>query len=233
METFLKKVIEGNVDELAHIQFMKFSKGQFKDKAVVKIKKTGNKYNISTSPEYANDLVREVGKKIEGKTLVTGAIISTQNLDEEIDFKDKTQFQGVKKYLIEKEMSKEEVLKLCEKFPKLFLALSFKTKDSELKIKPKAPKTGKPSSKEENKPKTNFCKLKTTDKELAKGFLFDVSQDFKEAYFIHDYLINELAIPEYETDPKVMREKTTRKGKILRKIEVDGKKTEKEIEFQA
>jgi hypothetical protein len=233
METFIKKVIEKKVDENAHIQFMKFSKGQFLDRAMVNIKKSGNKYNISTTQEYANDLVRELGERVKGITKVTGAIVSTQDLTGEIEFKDKKQFQGVKRYIIEKEMTKEEILHLGKKFPKAFLALSFKTDDSELKIKPKAPKSGKPSSKESNKPKVDFCKLKTTDKDIVKGFLFDIEKDFKNILISHDFLINDLKIPKDEKDPKLMREKTIRKGIIVRKISLDGNDSKKEIEFEA
>ena len=57
-----------------------------------------------------------------------------------IEFTDKKQFQGVKRYLIDKEMSGDEIVKVLDEFPKAFFALSFKTVDgsTEIKIKPKA-----------------------------------------------------------------------------------------------
>ena len=38
MEFFTKKIFENIVDDSVHIQFQKFSRGEFKDKAMIKIK---------------------------------------------------------------------------------------------------------------------------------------------------------------------------------------------------
>jgi len=234
MSCFIKKIFEKKIDELVHIQFQKFSRGEFKDRAIIIAKKTGKGYSISTTAEYANELVRAVAEKIpeNGKLNVTGAIISTRDLTGELDFKDKKQFQGVKRYIIDTEMNKNEILNLSDKYPKSFLGLSFKINETELKIKAKAPKSGKPSSKSDETPKADFCKLKTNDEELVKKFIFDVD-NFKKVEIIHDFIINELDIPKQEKDPLKMRENTIRKGKIIRKINVDGDEKIKEIEFEA
>jgi hypothetical protein len=232
METFIQKAFEGKRDEKLHLQFTKFSRGEFRNRALIKVKKTGNSYMISTSSEFANELVESLAKKVVGKTKVTGAIVSTRDLSNDIKFKDKKQFQGVKRYMIENEMSGEEIINVCKNFPKAFLALSFKTNDSELKIKPKAPKSGKPTTKEEDI-KIDFCKLKTSDFSLVEGFIFDITESFKEVIIIHDFLIDEIDIPKDEKDPLIMREKAIRKGKIIRKIKIDGKENIKEINLEA
>jgi len=41
---FVKKVFEGNIDESVHLQFQKFSKGEFRNRALIKLKKTGGRY---------------------------------------------------------------------------------------------------------------------------------------------------------------------------------------------
>jgi hypothetical protein len=233
---FIKKVFDGAADESVHLQFQKFSKGEFKDRAIIKAKKVKNKYTIYTSAEFANDLVRIGAQKLgEGTTAVTGAIISTNDLKKDIDFKEIKQFQGVKKYLIEKEMSGNELLRLIDRFPKAFFALSFNIEGYSLKIKPKAPKSGKPSSKEDEKPNADFCKLITEDASVGRSFIFE-DNDFKSAVAYHIFLINQIVIPEElkgEKDFAKVRERAQRKGKIIRNITIDEQVFKEEKEFAA
>jgi len=229
---FIKKVFDDAVDESAHLQFQKFSRGEFKDRALIDAKKSNNKYTIKTTAEFTNELVKEVAKKIDAPTNVKGAIVSTQDLTGCLEFKDKKQFQGVKRYIIDKEMSGEEIIGLVDKFPKAFFALSFATEkdDTSLKIKPKAPKSGKPKTKGGERPKPNFCKLVTKDKELGESFVFE-TKNWKNAKISHDFIINDIILPEGEEDYGKIRELAKRKGKITRVAEIDGKETTTEKEF--
>ena len=231
---FIKKIFKNQFDNSVHLQFQKFGKGEFRDRALISARKSGNKYTILTTAEFANELVREsAGKLGSNKTRVTGAIVSTNDLKEELDFKEIKQFQGVKRYIIDEEMDGNDILSLLEKFPKAFFALSFNCdKDStSLKIKPKAPKSGKPGKKGE-RTKPNFCKITTTDKMLAEDFIFEVS-DFKKAEIDHKFIINEIIQPEGETDYARIRELAKRKGEIIREALIDGKEIRKKIEFEA
>lgn len=230
---FVKKIFQGEYDEDTHFQFQKFSKGEFRNRALINAKKSGSKYTISTSAEFANELVRYVAGKLgDGKTNVTGAIVSTNDLKEDLDFKEIKQFQGVKRYLIDKEMSGSEILSLITKFPKAFFALSFDVDSTKLKIKPKAPKSGKPGSKGSEKPKANFCKLITEDKELGGSFVFE-APEFKKADIGHVFMITEIVFPQGETDYAKIREMAKRKGKIIRIADIDGQETKSEKEFEA
>jgi len=235
---FIKKIFEGDIDESVHLQFQKFSKGEFRNRAVIEAKNSKGKYTIKTSAEFSNELVREVAKKVgDEKVNVTGAIVSTNDFTGELDFKEKKQFQGVKRYLIDKEMSGNEIIELMEKFPKTFFALSFEIGDTKLKIKPKAPKSGKPG-KDGEKPKADFCVLKTSDKELGGSFVFDTLKgtskpDFKKAEIVHTFFINEIIMPEGETDFAKIREMAKRKGKIIREAVIDDKEMKSEIGFEA
>ncbi|HKL24255.1 MAG TPA: hypothetical protein VJ912_02895 [Candidatus Nanoarchaeia archaeon] len=238
---FIKKIFDDKVDESVHLQFQKFSKGEFRDKAMFHFKNQSGKYSISTSPEYANEMVKTLASKLgDEKVPVTGAIVSTLDLKDYVEYKDIKQFQGVKRYIIDKEMSGNEILELIDKLPKNFFALSFSTPDKkyELKIKPKAPKSGKPGKKTAEKPKPDFCKLKTTDKNFASEFLFEVDDidNIKQANVEHTYYIDKLEIPEEAKksgDFKKMREEAKRVGKIVRGAVIDGKekKTEKEVKI--
>ena len=236
---FIKKIFDGKKEESIHLQFQKFSKGEFRNRALIRVKKTKDKFTIFTSAEFANGLVKNTAEKLGNeKTLVKGAIVSTNDLTGELNFKGKKQFQGVKRYLIENEMSGEEILKLLEKFPRAFFAISFDVGETKLKIKPKAPKSGKPGSKKEELPKIDFCKLITTDKQIGESFVFDTLQgtskpDFKEAIIDHTFFIEDIVMPKGETDYAKIREMAVRKGRIIRKSEIDGKEMIQEFKFEA
>ncbi len=232
---FIKKIFEGNVDNLVHLQFQKFSKGNFKNKAMIKASHSKDKYSIATTAEYANELVRMLSEKImNNKIHVSGAVITTMDLTGKLDFKDKKQFMGVKQYIMDSDMSGTEILDLCNKLPLAFMALSFKFGNYELKIKAKAPKSAKPSTKGEAAPKIDFCKFITTDKSLVSNILFDINLDsFKKVEITHEFVITDLILPKNETDFAKIREMAKRKGKIIRKINLDGKEIVKEKEFEA
>lgn len=233
---FIKKIQDKNFDESVHLQFQKFSKGEFKNRAVVHAKASGGKWTINTSAEFANELVRDMAEKLgSNKAKITGSIIGTNDLKGILEFKKISQFQGVKNYSLEQEMSGNEILNLLNKFPKNFFALSFSVGEDLLKIKPKAPKSGKPGTKGEDAPKPDFCKLITKDKKLAETFIFE-NPEFKTAEIVHDFYIDNIQVPEElkkSEDFALIREKSKRIGRILRKGNIDGNKIEKELELRA
>jgi hypothetical protein len=233
---FIKKVFDKKTDEDVHQQFQKFSRGEFKDRALIKAKRVKDKFTISTTYEFANELVKIAAEKLgENKAKVTGAVVSTLDLGKDIDFQNKKQFMGVKQYIIDKEMSGSEIIGLINKFPKAFFALSFDSgKGDTLKIKAKAPKSAKPKTKEEA-PNPDFCKLITNDEKIARDFIFE-KPDFKEAVASHDFYIDSIVIPESvksEKDFAVVREKSLRKGRIVRRAVIDGKEIRTEAGLEA
>ena len=240
MDSFIKKIFSGKKDELVHLQFQKFSKGEFREKALVNVSKSKEVYSISTTYEYANEFVRSVACRIkDGETVsVSGVIVSTRNLKELPEFSkllggaDVKQFMGVKQFKINTKMTGKEIVNLCDSLPNSFLGLSFSISGTELKVKPKAPKSAKPSSSGEKAPKPDFCKIKTSDLSLVNEVLFDVDE-FKKVEVSHDFIITGLEIPKNESDPLKMREKTIRKGKIIRRLNIDGKELVKEKDFEA
>jgi hypothetical protein len=234
---FIKKIVDGEKNESIHLLFKKFSKGEFKDRALIFAKRTAKNISIKTSAEFANELVKDCGEKLgEEKTNVTGAIVTTSDLTDELEFKEKKQFQGVKRYMIDAEMSGNEIVSLVEKFSKAFFGLSFTGANFKLKIKAKAPKTGKPGSKKNDDPIIpDFCRLVTEDLKFGESFIFE-KQDFKIANINHTFFIDEIIVPEElkkSEDFAKIRELAKRKGRILREGEIDGQKISKEIAFEA
>jgi len=239
MDSFIKKIFENKTDNLVHIQFQKFSRGEFKDKAAIIYSKGKDKYSISTTYEYANDLVRMMAEILgNGKTKITGVIVSTRDLTGQLNFIGKKQFAGVKQYILEGDMSGKEIIDLLNKFPTAFFSLSMKIGETELKIKPKAPISGKPPTKSpaEQKLKADFCKLYTNNQEILKSFVFDtevLDSNTKKAEIRHVFLINDITLPKGETEPLRIRELAVRKGKILRLLKIDEKELKKEHDFAA
>ena len=233
MDCFIKKIFEGRGenDELVHGQFQKFSRGIFKNRALIKSSKSAKGFSLATSSEYANELVRTLASKLgDKKAQVTGVVVSTLDLKNKLPYKDIRQFMGIKQYVIEGEMSGNEIIKLQDNAPDAFFALSLSFGDMELKIKPKAPKSAKPSTSEKG-PKIDFCKLKTTDSNIIEHFV--IEKGWKSLEVNHTYVIDDIILPSGISDPNEIRRLAKRKGKIVRKAIIDGREVGSEKDFVA
>lgn len=236
----IKKIFEGVSDEEVHSDFVKFSRGFFRDKYVIEVKRQAKKWAIKTSPEFVNFLVERCLKKLpeDSKFPIKGVIVSTSDLSDEADFdvKKVSNFQGVKKMQIDTDVLPEDILKVMENYPRVFFALSFKGEDFDLKVKAKAPKSGKPGKEDGEGPKADFCSLKTNDEDLVKVLLFDLDlSSIKNVSVSHDIEIDNIVYPKdvVNLKPAEIREMAKRGGKVIRKINVDGRKKESEKEFVA
>jgi hypothetical protein len=240
MDCFIKKIFDGKVDDYVHTQFQKFSRGEFTNKAMVRVKESSGKFTIGTTAEYARELVRIMGEKLgDKKTLVTGALVSALDL-QGFKYEEKKMAMGVRKYMVNREMSGKELIELCDSFPKAFIGLSFKVGEEELNIQAKSPKSAKGASsnkKEDADLKIDFCKIKTTDRKIVENLVFDNEvKTFKKVEIIHSFVITDIVIPDHlknEKDFAVVREGAHRKGKIIRTLNIDGNSVKKEKDFQA
>jgi hypothetical protein len=205
MDSFIKKIFKENVDDLVHFQFIKFSKGTFEDRAMIRAKNSSEKFTIATTYEYAKELIITLAEKLgENKTQVTGALISALDLD--FDYDERKMAMGVRKYMLNREMTGKQILELCNKIDKAFFALSFNVGETELIISPKSPKSAKGAS--------------SSKKEGAKAKI--------------NFIIEDIIMPETdEKDFAKIRELAKRKGKIIRELDIDGKIIKKDIEFEA
>ena len=220
------------MDEKVHAQFTRFGKGTFEDKALLDINVQAKKVKIKTSSEFTNELVEFLANTINEKIQVKGIIFSTRNLTEEssIEFQEIKNAMGVKKHIINQELTKEQILEAVEKFPHASINLSFKTDKGELKVKEKAPK----AKKGDKAPKADYCVFTTEDRAILEDYAFDIKEPFKKAFINHTFIIEDIIIPEeYKDDFAQARLKGVRKGKIIRKITINEVETSKETNFEA
>lgn len=230
----VKKIFDENFDEEVHRDFLKFGRGEYSNKYLLEGKKQKNKFSIKTGPEFVNFLVKRFLEKVSEDIEIKGIIVSTIDLREEISFDiiKAGNFQGIRKLNIDTVISPLKILELMEKHPGAFFALSFKGDNFVLKIKAKAPKSGKPGKKSDDGPKADFCSLKTIDKNLVDELFFGVG-DFNEVSISHQINVREIIYPGDmdSLKPLEIREQSKRKGIIIRKAIVDGVNNVSEARF--
>ena len=217
MESFIKKILTGKSDEESHRYLVRFGKGQYKRRFLIKLAKSA-KIKVKTSFEFANDLVRFVNEN--KKVNFSGKVLTK----EKVNGKEGRKKAGVFVYEVS-ECSLEE-------FEKAYYYL-LDVNDSEivLKIKKSLPKPGK----NEDKIDDGFCSLIVEPKywnALKNAFFWDVPE-CKKAEIEHELNIDEIVMPKGESDPVKIREKALRKGTIVRKMNIDGKEISKKTPLEA
>ena len=228
---FIKKIFEGEIDEAVHEQFVRFGKGRYGNRFIISLWKT-KKIKIKTSFEFANDLVDLCSDF--GNSKVSGFVLSKTNLS---DFMSENNIEGNSKSkrsglyfqndIDNQELTKEQIKKLSE--VSYLMLLDLEGEGFSLKIKKKLPKPGKNEKKIDSK----FCQLEIDEKfySKVKDDLFWDVVDSKKININHTMTINEIIPPKDEKDFAKIRELAKRKGKIIRKITIDGNETETEKEF--
>ena len=231
--SFIKKIFNKETDSEVHRQFARFSKGEFENRALVDIT-VGSKVKLKTSAEFTNELVRFLAGTIKDKTHVKGTVFSISDLSQEsnIPFNEIKLAMGVRKHIIDRELTKEQIIGLCDNFPDASMSLNFTTDYGTLKIKEKSPKAGK-SGKGDAEPKADFCVLTTEDKGILEEYAWDAGT-FKKLFVKHKYEIKDIEVPsEYKDDFARARKMGIRKGKIIRYLKIDGEEKQNETEFEA
>ncbi len=229
---FIKKLVEGKVDEDVHRQFTRFGKGEYGGRFLLSLWKT-KKIKIKSSFEFANDLVALCSEF--GNCKVSGIVMSKESLKNILKEKNIEGNVVVKKgglyyenIIPSQELSGEQLKALEENSYSTLLDLE--SKDFKLKIKKKLPKPGKNEDKIDGK----FCQLEVDEKSYSKikEDLFWDLPDAKKINVKHKLFIENIIMPEGEKDFAKIRELAKRKGKIIREVEIDGQKITKEYELE-
>lgn len=228
----MNKIFDGACDDEVHVAFLKFGRGEYRNKYLIEGKRQAKKWAIKAGAEYANFLVRRCLERVSpgdesgelgGPVEMKGVIVSTLDLRDEFKFDivKAGNFRGVRKFQVDGEIEPSEIIGLMDKYPKAFFALSFKGDDFVLRVRAKAPTSGKPGK--EGAPVADFCSLKTLDKALVDELFFGVG-NFSEAKVNHTISVTDIVYPSNleELKPTEVRELARRKGVVVREVNRDG-----------
>lgn len=221
---FIKKIADKNFDESVHLQLVRYGKGEYKKRAPISIAK-GSKVKLKSSFEFANDFVlfaADFNVKFDG-------FIWSKDEISGLDFKGE---KKTGKWVYEvKDLDSEKVKEIAEQVYYLLLNCDG---DVKLKIKKKLPKPGKDEAKIDDK----FCQMEIDGSQFEKvksDFFWDVG-DCKKVKAVHDFIITGIEIPAELKDSKdfaLIREKSLRVGKMIRRLDVDGSEKKEEFEIRA
>ena len=219
MSCFIKRIFEGNADESVHRQFVRFSRGSFAGRAALSLaKKEGIK--LGGSFEFTNDFSIFVAENSDSK--FSGIILSRSKLD--LPGKEKN---GIFSYNVENIDSKK-ILEI--KDVAYSMLLDAEGNGISLKMKKKLPKPGKSG---ELKIDDKFCILECDLKFWSKLKEFFMLPECSKFKVHHTYIVEDVIVDKNEKDFVKMRETAKKKGKIIRKMVIDGKEANEEKGFLA
>jgi hypothetical protein len=217
MECFLKKVIDDKIDAEAHRYFIRFGKGVYNRRFLISYNKS-KRIKIKGSFEWANDFVK-FASEIE-EIIFSGKIMSKDQIPGQKARKKGGSF-----------VYEVEEIKL-EHYPGAYsYLLDAEGSGIKLKIKKSLPKPGKDAEKVDD----SFCVMELDEKywELVKKiFFWDVSEG-KKAIIEHSLIVESIDIPKNEKDPVKMRENAVRIGRLVRNMDIDGKKEVRDYKIRA
>ncbi|MGK0208772.1 MAG: hypothetical protein ACI83O_000026 [Patescibacteria group bacterium] len=237
MFMIVKKIFDGVADDEVHISLLRNGRGEFSDKFLVDAKKQASKWSVKTGFEYVNTIVRNCLTALDGaETKISGVIVTTLDLKNEITFPviKIGNFQGVRSIKINDMVNPTLLLDLMDKYPKAFVALTFKTPDFELKVKAKGPKPPKGAKGDEDT-KADFLSLKTNNWDMIADLFFDVGKDWKVIKLNHTLKIDNIEYPANleSLKPAEVRELSKRGGTLYRTATLDDNEKKSEVAFLA
>ncbi len=225
---FIKNIKEQNIDEKTHEKFVRYSVGDFEKEEFI-IKKGASFVQVKAGFEYLSVILELMASLVKENVSLDGMIVTKENILSKIkEFGIEPEKVTGKKCIIKEEMSPERFKEFISKFNEYYLLFKLKSGKRSIAIKKSVPKPGKLVE--------GFVNAKFEKDDLKKikdEFLFDLEVgDFKQASIKHTYVIEELIAPE-GCSPEEARLNAKRKGKIIRKISIDGKEQENEIKLIA
>ena len=227
---FIKKIYEKNIDEKTHQKFIRYSIGDFEKEEFI-VKKSSSFVQIKAGFEYLDVMFELMAPLIKEDVSLNGVIVTKNKIINELnEFGIEPKKVTGKKYTIQETISKEKFKDFVNKFNSCFLLLNVKSGKYSISVKKSIPKPGKVVEKFVTA-KFDLSDLDT----IKKEFLFDIKVDnFKDISIKHTYIIDEIVIPdEFKNKPEEARVNAKRKGRIIRKINIDNKTQEKEIQLLA
>ena len=232
--SFIKKIFNKDINDSVHNQLVRFGKGVYNNRAVIKFQK-GKEIKVNSTFEYANDFV-ELISEIVSKINVFGIVLSKEDISSLLK-QNKIKGIGEEKkgglYYqnnIEEQILNGEQLKILTK-ESYFTLLDINAEEIEFKCKKKLPKPGKSEGKVDDK----FCILKADLKywhKIREEFFPDIPENAKKGNAKHTFEIQKIIAPEGEKDYEKIRVMSKRAGKLTRYLEIDKQESKREVEFE-
>ncbi|MEK6940610.1 MAG: hypothetical protein AABW49_01790 [Nanoarchaeota archaeon] len=215
---FIKNIIEGKPDALAHKHLARYGKGDY-ERALIKIKKSKNDIKVKTSFDFANDLVGIAAEHASGKINIKGKIIASYDFSSKLNIEHEMIKKG-KHYIAELNTDVDDLHEIFNNFKTCSLLLCITADNLKISVGKSLPKPG-------GRVKDNFCSASLPVRLLSE-FAWDVTTDFKELSITHVYHIKELIMPT-NTKIELTRDSALRVGTITRRITIDGVISEKDF----
>jgi len=236
-----------------HRHFARYSRGRFSG-PTCKITIGPSKIAIAATFEYEDILTYLAAKFFPEPVLnITGTIVSANDINDDlkkigvnIRLEESTGQTRNFKAKVEEEISKENLIKLVELVAENgYILLSFKQKDKggiSVTTKKNPPRPNPKSGEEESiEAALQFCKANFPNKkEILEAISMELLSDFKEQIppkckkivIENRYEFSELIIPK-NLPSELIRLKTIRVGKLIRRFEVDEETFEKQYSIRA
>jgi len=228
---FLKKIKEGNVDEITHYKFVRFGPGEFnREEFTVK---RGKNVELKAGFDFADVFMRFLAEHAKSDIEVNGTIVSNnKSLEGKLnELGLEVVAQRGKKYTVKGTLSGEQLKNLLDELLGSIVLLNASSGDLSLKTKTSAPKPG--SLKE------RFCKLKvpaTMWDTVKDEFLFFVDKDGKQYSVKYSFHIDTVLVDDalLKSDPARARKEAKRKGVIKLEVSVNKEPADTvELAFEA
>ncbi len=227
---FIKKIFENKLDDSVHKQFVRFGKGTYLGRAVTKITRQPEKIKIGTSFELATEMA-EFCSSLAQHLKCSGIILIKEKIPE-LEKYPRSKKLGLLQYEVDDQLD-SIILKKVLQNPLTYCALlDIEGPGISLKSKKKLPKPGKSG---DLKIDDKFCVLELDIKfwpQVKTEFCWDMPE-FKKALALHTFFITDIVMPKGEKDFEKLRLMAKRKGKLQRKVTLDGKDIIKEKDFEA
>ncbi len=259
MKHFLTELIANpNLDDPStkmgmHRHFARYSKGKFSG-PTCKISVTPSKIALASTFEY-EDILSSIAAKFYPDPVVTisGTIVSARDINDELEKigvkarveESKGQARNFKGK-VEEDIPKEMLIKLVDLVAENgYVLITFKQESKggiTVATKKNPPRPNPKSGEEETADAAlQFCKVNLPNQkevldalasELLADFKAEIPQKYKKLTLENKYVFTELLIPK-NLPSQLIRLKTIRVGKLIRRVEVDGDNFERQYTIRA
>jgi len=258
MTHFLKKLIQSPILEdpannyqSIHRHFYRYSRGDFLGPAL-KINKTKSRITLKGSHEY-EDLIQEIvsstlpeGENINFNTvLISGSDISETINNRGFDWKLKKSSGKTKNYKAEitDKADKKTLINIIESFREnSYFLLSYNFNPTcKVTTKKRIPQPSKKKAEDDDVNKRiQFCNgvinnnssnLKLILNLVLEDFESDLPSNWNKILITNNYKITEIILPKNVKNSMLMRILGIRKGKIFRRVDIDGEIIEKQYDI--